>query len=162
MEHDVKKATFKVIDYGESHCKPCGAWCCHGEAPFVDSTESARLGRSRLTQQESGACEFLENGMCRVYALRPFECRIFPFDVLNIEGSLTWVLWEACPAHGLLDPEEYLEHLEHDLVASLPDGYLESYVAYHRTNQPEKYSAATFIKLRPVRVPSLLPKSDAA
>jgi Fe-S-cluster containining protein len=40
---------------------------------FDEETESLRMNR------KTGACVFLEDGRCRIYAVRPTQCRTYPW-----------------------------------------------------------------------------------
>lgn len=150
----------KILDYGESHCRPCGAWCCKDEVPFVGEKESLNLGVKSITTQDSGDCQFLKNSLCSVYNLRPFECRIFPFDIIFINNELQWILWEVCPAHSILSSEDYVNLYERDLLPHLEIDYLKRYARYHEKHQPKKYSETRFKIIRPVREIDSLCRKD--
>jgi len=103
-------------------CRQCGS-CCTGPPGFVWVTEREReaiaeyLGISlhllerqycrrvmrhvSLREHENGDCFFLINRNCRIYRVRPRQCRTFPFwrDVLASPNA-----WEAakrrCPGVG--------------------------------------------------------------
>lgn len=137
-----------------SDCLACGSWCCRGERPFCSREEAARLGVKAIDCREGGDCVFLQDGKCSRYEDRPLECRIFPLDVLAVDGVLTWVLWGLCPAWRRVEALAAAERLERELVAELPADYLQRYVAHHRAHQPAKYSAGEFVVLRPVQMPS--------
>ena len=72
----------KDIDW-LSFCIPCNNWCCKGESPFASEEELAVLKIDKICQKDGGSCMFLEDGRCSCYTDRPFECRIFPFDIIE-------------------------------------------------------------------------------
>ena len=60
------------------------------EQAFID--QRTRLAASRkqlaLLDQADGSCEFLEGDRCSIYAVRPLQCRTFPYD---------WSVAQGCP-----------------------------------------------------------------
>ena len=44
-------------------------------------------------------CYFYENGRCAIYPVRPLDCRLFPFDIIeDQEGELRWIVYtDLCP-----------------------------------------------------------------
>lgn len=108
-------------------CTACGKCCLnHGEGyEFVWSNRDERTalarhfglslaefeerycerpnGLRRLTFKSRGdACTFLQDGQCSVYALRPAQCRTFPFWPELVEDEDTWQRDVAsfCPGVG--------------------------------------------------------------
>lgn len=140
------------------HCIPCGSWCCRDENPYASAKELSRLGVKEIGVTASGACVFQGvGGQCQVYADRPFECRIFPFDIQQIENRLVWVIWAACPAEPLLNWSQMLDDIEDALLEKWGYDYVCAYVAYHQVHQPEKYSESSFRVLRQLRWQHLQP-----
>ncbi len=135
-----------------SYCKPCGLWCCQGENPYASQAELAALGVSAIGRKPDDTCIFLENSLCSVYDKRPLECRIFPFDIHDIDGDLMWVLWDVCPAGAQLDIEQSISYLEKTLLPRYSRDYVDAYMAYHSVNEPEKYQDLTVTKIREVDV----------
>lgn len=62
------------------------------ERDFIDrhAVLASNRGQLSLAEAPDGACLFLENGVCRVYAVRPAQCREFP---------LAWSV-SGCPAES--------------------------------------------------------------
>lgn len=96
-----------------TRCPP--RWCCsvkHFSPPplcreeirAIRSTGATRFfdrdGAERsLKIRSNGYCIFFgdDSKTCTVYAVRPFDCRIFPFDFFSPDGrEAYWVLWD-CP-----------------------------------------------------------------
>lgn len=142
---------FNWLDF----CIPCGSWCCHNENPFASENELLQLHVTKINTKEDGSCVFLnKSGRCEVYANRPLECRIFPFDVQEMNGTLFWVVWDVCPATPQLDYNKMIEFFETDLSKQWTLGYIKDYVAYHRLNQPEKYSKRSFRIIKELNWPT--------
>jgi len=139
-------ASFNFLDY----CNPCGAWCCKGEAPYASKEELTLLNVKKIGQRADGSCQFLKRNQCTEYQLRPLECRLFPFDIKEIEGALTWILWLNCPANAVMEVDENLTRFEQDILVSWSIQYIKDYVAYHRINEPPKYAELPFTKIRSV------------
>jgi len=126
-------------------CNPCKSWCCHGENPFASEDELKRLDLEKIGTKLDGSCVLLDNlGKCSYYENRPFECRIFPLDIQEINGDLSWVVWNACPATPKIDYEQLANSFEANLSKNWDLDYIRDYVTYHKSNQPEKYSASSF------------------
>ena len=62
---------------------------------------SERLMR---TGSQSG-CYFYRDGKCAIYHVRPLDCRLFPFDIIEkSDGRLVWIVYTR------LCPTEYDHH----------------------------------------------------
>ena len=104
-------------------CQKCGA-CCRGEPGYVwveqaevigiagflsETPESVERsyarrvgGKTSLLEKPNGDCIFWEQGIgCRIYPVRPTQCRTFPFWKRNIESEGAWQRTaERCPGVG--------------------------------------------------------------
>ena len=62
-------------------------------------TESTVPEGNGLAIKRAGAGGyFYQGGRCAIYSARPFDCRIFPFDVIEHEGELHWIVYtNLCP-----------------------------------------------------------------
>ena len=101
-------------------CQRCGA-CCSG-APglvYIDKTEAEAIGRwlgrapetvgdifiplndgYRIREHPDGRCWFFDDG-CRIYPLRPAQCRIYPFWLDNLRSEYRWrQAARQCPGIG--------------------------------------------------------------
>jgi Fe-S-cluster containining protein len=102
-------------------CRRCGA-CCTGAPGIVrvDEAEIAAIaaylgqpisqvvgayltaweGGYRVKEADDGRCLFFENG-CRLYPVRPTQCRTFPFWFANLRSEARWnVIQAKCPGIG--------------------------------------------------------------
>ncbi len=110
--------------YGEGlrfSCRQCGA-CCTGEPGYVflqrgeacaiasslgmKERDFRRLftrkagGRTSLKEKSDGRCVFYEEG-CRIYGVRPLQCRTFPFWLWNLARRENWdTMARECPGIG--------------------------------------------------------------
>jgi Fe-S-cluster containining protein len=104
-------------------CTRCGA-CCRGEPGYVwvsgpevigiagflgssvaavESTYLRQVGaRVSLIEKANGDCAFWEKGIgCRIYPVRPSQCRTFPFWKQNVAAEDAWQrLQKRCPGIG--------------------------------------------------------------
>lgn len=104
-------------------CRRCGG-CCRGEPGYVwvspaeaieiagflgetiDSFSSSHLrlvgNRTSLIEKPNGDCVFWDSAIgCRVYPLRPVQCRTFPFWAGNLDSPAAWeAASKRCPGIG--------------------------------------------------------------
>ena len=103
-------------------CQQCGA-CCGGgpgyvwvrqedrsriasflgvdEEQFVERYCRRALGKVSLVEKDNLDCVFLEPEGCRVYPVRPPQCRTFPFWERYLEDREAWEgLGDRCPGIG--------------------------------------------------------------
>lgn len=118
-------------------CQRCGA-CCTGVPGlvWVDRAEAAAIADFihcasvaaadfliprgegfALREHADGRCWFYDQG-CRIYSLRPMQCRIYPFWVVNLRSERCWQeAARQCPGMGrgrLYTREEILDFLALD------------------------------------------------
>ncbi len=117
-------------------CRCCGA-CCTGDpgvvrvnkretaeiAAYVGMSISAFGGaflrpwgnEQRIREAEDGCCLFFEEG-CRIYPVRPNQCKTFPFWFANLRAETRWnKIHSQCPGIGsgrLYTKNEILNILE--------------------------------------------------
>jgi hypothetical protein len=144
-----------VIDYPHPYffdgglrfgCQRCGA-CCTGEpgTVYLSPREVAEIARHlrlplerfiarflfpfrdsySLREHPDGRCLFYDGG-CLIYALRPFQCRSYPFWSELLRSPLHWSrAAAACPGIGRgrrHSREEILDLLDPDGAQAPPDG----------------------------------------
>jgi len=123
-------------------CTECGA-CCTGEPGRVRVSREelkrivAYRGESvdealpewaaangdevRIRERENGDCVFFEGGRCSIHAVKPGQCRRYPFWFRNVRSEAAWVKTCAeCPGIGegpTVDPEAILRTVREDLEA---------------------------------------------
>jgi Fe-S-cluster containining protein len=96
-------------------------------------------------------CAYLtETGMCGCYDIRPFDCRLFPFDLIKEEGKFYWVIWDVdCPIikeerHKFND---YLHEHERMLIPKIKK-YLEAFNEWEDAEYKEKFAYEILRELR--------------
>ncbi len=131
------------IDF-HKHCVRCGIWCCRGENPYVTPKELKELNIDKIGRNPDNSCIFLSENKCMVYLKKPFECRIYPFDILKIEEEYTWILWDACPVTEVANLEENFDNFERKLLNNYSKEFIQDYVRYHEKNLNKKYGNIKF------------------
>ncbi|MDE1724494.1 MAG: YkgJ family cysteine cluster protein [Thaumarchaeota archaeon] len=65
---------------------------------------------------DSKSCIFLngENNFCSIYENRPFDCRMYPFDIIWINDAYHWIVYTCSPNSDWGWAEQYLQKLEKD------------------------------------------------
>lgn len=114
-------------------CRQCGR-CCGGAPGYVFVTQdeiwaiTAHLAVSledfmgqhvrktrrgfSLVEQAGGDCALLDGGKCRVYPVRPTQCRTWPFWPTNLANRRAWNrAGRRCPGigSGTLHPLDEIE-----------------------------------------------------
>jgi hypothetical protein len=118
-------------------CQRCGA-CCTGDPGlvWVDGAEAVAIAEFMncasvasaefllprgegfaIREHPDGRCWFYEEG-CRIYALRPMQCRIYPFWLVHLRSEQSWQeAARQCPGIGqgrLYSRQEILERVALD------------------------------------------------
>lgn len=115
---------------------------------FSESGESVRLQTLKV-----GAlgCIFSERGRCTIYASRPLDCRLFPFDVReDATGRLVWIMYTE-PCAQPVDVDAELERACTLLERFSPtERELRSFARYGRAF----LSGLNSLELGPVEIPA--------
>ena len=88
-----------------------------GKEDFVEDIEvSDFLVKSLKKKENSTNCIFWdeETKNCTVYEQRPFDCRMFPFDIMKIDGEYNWIVFSCNTKSDWKWAEIHLEKLEDD------------------------------------------------
>jgi Fe-S-cluster containining protein len=63
-----------------------------------------------VVKRTEAGCYFYKNGRCEIYSMRPFDCKIFPFDIIRHDETLHWIMYDdLCPpdARFSYDPQDF-------------------------------------------------------
>jgi len=68
-------------------------------------------------KENSTACLFWdeEKRLCSIYNNRPFDCKMYPFDIVWNNNEYHWIIYSCNPDSDWKWTEEYLQKLEADL-----------------------------------------------
>jgi len=98
---------------------------------------------------DSNECLFWdsEQECCSIYENRPFDCKLFPFDIHEINGEYMWVINSCNPDSNWSWTESILESFERD--PSFPElvKYLKSY-SYPESTKNNLYEIKV---IRPIK-----------
>lgn len=76
-------------------------------------------GEWLLREHANGDCVFFREGRCSIHAVKPTQCRLYPFWFKNVRSEDAWhKTCEECPGIGQgkwVSPEEILRQVEEDL-----------------------------------------------
>lgn len=105
-------------------CTGCGQCCTHpGGYVAVTAEEAGEISKFleidegefledyllpgpdeqsfQLRSRSNGECILLQENRCSIYALRPLQCRTFPFWPENLKSAYRWKLTaQECPGIG--------------------------------------------------------------
>lgn len=79
----------------------------------------------RLVTNADGSCIFHRVGRCTIYDVRPFDCKVFPLDILLINQRYCWVVYTAFCGH-IMDLAAMLAYGE-SLLAKQDEGFLQDF-----------------------------------
>jgi len=152
-------------------CDQCNhtSCCTNFVTPFLTPTEQKNIKKRKY---ENFSDNLLINGMevhslkkkpgtnecvfwdkdigCRIYQNRPFDCKLFPFDIYKINGIYTWVVYSCNPETDWTWSEKILESLEEEVISEDAVKHLDAYSDLERLNASDK--SFSFIKLRKVNL----------
>ena len=118
---------------GSCHSKPC---CSDFAAPMlftddlkklhdIDKTssrfiEDLLIGDEAIKiikkKENSNECIFWDDKMnfCSIYENRPYDCRMFPFDIDWVDGQFRWIIYSCNPNSDWSWTEQHIQKLESD------------------------------------------------
>lgn len=97
------RAIFDRIKFYDA-CPDCKGRCCYLPwiskeecelvSLFGDAVEKVDNTNFFLNRKQ---CKFLDNkGLCTIYDIRPLDCKLFPLDIIEQEGSYYWCIFTTC------------------------------------------------------------------
>ena len=125
-----------------------------GHDSFVETVEFNKIPTPVIKNKDGvEECYFWdsEKEHCSIYDVRPFDCKLFPFDIHEIDGKYMWVINNCNPDADWSWTESILDDFEAD--ESFPElvRTLKSY-SYPESTRNELYEIKI---LRPVKTNSL-------
>ncbi len=108
-----------------------------------------------LRQTGEGYCIFYDrrNKLCRIYDVRPVDCRIFPVDFMVTDhGEAWWILWN-CPLSRRMDDqytEDMLRRYEREYASQIRETWAYGNDVYADMGAGGRNDR--FRRLRPVRL----------
>jgi len=103
------------------------------------------------TKDRTNECIFFDSEKgCTIYQSRPFDCKIFPFDIRKINGEFTWIVFSCNPNSDWKWTESILETFEREWLTPKTIEELEYFSNTERLEQSGK--AFSYEILRKVRL----------
>jgi len=109
-------------------CLNCVNKCCEWKNSFpfplfVTNKEEQIIKKNGFNSSElinlktKHPCIFLDkNKLCKIHKIRPIDCKLFPFDIHEINKKFHWILWEF-PCKIVKDIESNVKNKEDYLVS---------------------------------------------
>ena len=84
---------------------------------YQDYIEQTEIKGEKFTilknKPNSSECSFWDREKgCTIYQYRPFDCRMFPFDLYKIDGTWHWIVYNCNPNSDWTWTEKHLSDLE--------------------------------------------------
>lgn len=74
-----------------------------------------------------------ERKMCSIYEDRPFDCKVYPFDILKVGKKYHWIVYSCNPDSDWTWSEKYLRFLESDVQFNEVMDEISTYHEYTKT-----------------------------
>lgn len=115
-EFDDLISVFEELNFN-AICHDCRGQCCHmpwlakDELHLADKfPDSINLIGDTAFFLDHDRCTFLDTqGRCKIYDIRPLDCRLFPLDIIEKDGEYYWCVFTTCPNWQKM--KEFLEPL---------------------------------------------------
>ena len=67
-------------------------------------------------KDNTNSCVFWDEKkkVCGIYENRPYDCRMFPFDIDLVDGEFYWIIYSCNPKSDWSWTEQHLQKLEND------------------------------------------------
>jgi hypothetical protein len=140
----------KEFDWLEG-CTSCNKDCCHNEDKFIQKDECNRYKTVHIPEYLQKMHEQYDTS-----DKRPLECRLFPFDVKDIDGKMTWVMWNNCHVNPKLDYQKFINFFERKFSREVSLDNIKQYVEHRKSEErakPEKPLREGYIVIREVNWP---------
>jgi len=130
-------------------CLSCDDKCCKWDfsSPlFVTPEEKKKL----IGINTHHPCLFYQNELCSIHEDRPFDCRLFPFDIIKDNNKFYWMVWKLnCPISNKNreEFESFLQQHEKEIIPAFKK-YVEEYSEFRfkELSSEHKYEILREIK----------------
>jgi len=121
--------------------------CCHNEGNIVPDNECTRPIPEELKIKYDSSNSHTNNisntrithiakfPLFEAIDYRPLECRLFPFDVKEIDGKLMWIKKNSCHESQQLHYEKHIDFFERKFSREVPLSYVKKYVAHNKLKE---------------------------
>lgn len=104
---------------------------------------------------KTSQCIFLnKEGLCQIHSERPIDCRLFPFDIMNINKKFIWIIWKinSCPIAKYQNFEEVLKEFEKEIIPEFKED-LEEYSNFRTDELKENYKFEILREVKSIQTP---------
>jgi hypothetical protein len=133
-----------------AQCTSCNIECCHNIDKNIPENECSRQ------EYEKGSTvrqiDIHQENINQDY--RPLECRLFPFDVKEINEKLTWIKWNNCHTTPELNYGKFIDFFERKFSRELSLDQIQQYVEQRKIIGPDKYSTNKYTVIRELKWPN--------
>lgn len=107
-------------------------------------------------KENSPSCIFWDEDKhnCSIYDNRPFDCRAYPFDILEINGKYHWIVYSCNPDSNWKWAENHLTSLENDPRFSEVINHLDVFSGNTERILPVESNKTLYVVLREIRIPN--------
>lgn len=96
-------------------------------------------GYALKKKPDSEECIFWDKERgCTIYQDRPFDCRLFPFDIYKIDGDYTWIVYSCNEDSDWSWSEKILQSLEAEIITEDVISHLEAFSDLGRLERSDK------------------------
>lgn len=82
-------------------------------------------------------CVFLSSkGVCTIYEHRPFDCKVYPFDIYKINDEYVWIVYSCNPESNWEWSEDLLDRFERTLLNPDMISYIDAFSSLERLENP--------------------------
>lgn len=162
-----------MIDSGslDKLCNKCShTSCCNNfVTPFLTPNEKEKISKIGHTnfsddytthgmnvhalKKKPGTdeCIFWKKDIgCGIYENRPFDCKLFPFDIYKINGEYTWIVYSCNPESEWTWTEKILTSLEEEIISEDVIKHIDAYSDVDRLDESDK--SFDLVELRKVNL----------
>jgi hypothetical protein len=123
-------------------CTLCNIDCCHNTDKYIPENECIKPIDER---RYIGSLESNDH--------RPLECRLFPFDIKEIDEKTYWIRWNGCHSDLKLDYEKHMDFFERAFFRTLSSEHIQKYASSPKLNDSTKHIANNYKVIREVNWP---------
>ena len=100
----------------------------------------------------SKECVFWDSktGGCSIYKSRPIDCKLYPFDLLEIHGKYHWIVYSCNESSDWTWTEEHLKELENDSAFESLMENIEEFSEHTKMILPDESEKTPYTILRKV------------
>jgi len=126
------------------------------DSDYVDHLQTIKINNKFVQtvkkKKNSTECIFWNDftGGCKIYSSRPIDCRLYPFDIINIDDSYHWIVYSCNEKSDWSWSEIQLKSLECDVGFEDLMNNLDLFSEHTEMILPKESKKTPYIVLRKV------------